>query len=78
MKSGTMDGGSLNTAYISISEYLELTRLMHLLTASQSGELSLEESSRFLKRRDSCLCYHDPGNMYLLVISNHDSELTHP
>lgn len=28
MKSGTMDGGSLNTAYISISRYLELIRLM--------------------------------------------------
>ena len=58
-----MDGGSLNTAYISISEYLERIRLMSPRppTACFSGQLPLEESPRLLERRDPYLRYRDSG-----------------
>jgi hypothetical protein len=62
MKSGTMDGGSLNTAYIAISECLELIRLMLPLTVCHSGQLPLQESTRLLERRDPCLRHRDSGD----------------
>ena len=61
MKSGTMDGGSLNTAYITISECLELIRLMLPSTICYSGQLPLQESSGLLERRDPCLRHRDSG-----------------
>lgn len=61
-----MDGGSLNTAYVSISEYPSQIRLVLLSTVCCSGQLPLEESSRLLEQRDICLCHWNPGETPLV------------
>ncbi|KAG8215401.1 glycoside hydrolase superfamily [Butyriboletus roseoflavus] len=72
-----MDGGSLNTAYVAISEYLEPICWMLSSTVCSSGELPLEESSRLLKRRNPYLRYRSSGETPLTDIHERDGQLMH-